>query len=143
MTENQSVTEDGYVLVFEANGLDEDSMIELGCLKDALEENWILHQTVHKCYFYVSRWTGCKYLDRPKKPKLCQELPCVEWLKRQAKSLQPESHGPEDSFTEPNIELYVQKKHVFKVLNEILPAAQAKAKEMKKVAKQLGLITYR
>ena len=141
MLENQPVTEDRYVPVFEADGLDEESMIELGCLKEALEEHWILHQIVYKCYFDSSRWTGCTRPERPKDPKLCQERMCVEWLKRLAKSLQPESQSSKDSFKEPNIELYVRKMHVSKVRNEIFPAAQAKAKKMKKVAKKLGLTT--
>jgi hypothetical protein len=139
MLENQPVAEDKYVLVFEADGLDDDSMIELECLKEALEEHWILHQIVYKCYFDVSRRTGCMHPERPKDPKLCQELLCVEWLKIHAKSLQPDSQSLEDADTKPNIELYVQKKHETKVLNEILPVAQARAKEMKKVAKKFGL----
>ncbi len=129
-----------YVKVFEAKESKEASMIELSCLKEALENNLILYQIVYMCYFDDSSHSSCLYLERPRDPKVCRHLLCVKWLKRLGESPQPDLHSLE-GVIEPDIEVYVPKKHVPQVRNKILPVVYAKAEMMKAVAKGLGLIS--
>ena len=136
---------EGYVKVFEAKTSEAESMIELGCLKETLEKNWIQCHIIYRCYFDDSDLNSCLYLQRPEDPETCQRSLCSRWLKRLAKSLQPGLHNLEGAVTKPHrgadVEVYIPKMHASRVQNKILPIVRIEAERMKAVAKKLGLVS--
>ncbi|NIO36709.1 hypothetical protein GTO27_03295 [Candidatus Bathyarchaeota archaeon] len=73
-----------YAKVFEAEESKEESLIELGCFREALEKNLIVYHTVYKCYFDNASQSCCTYPERPKDPKICKQSLCSKWLERLA-----------------------------------------------------------
>jgi len=123
-----------YAKIFETKESREASIIELSCLKEALEDKAILYQVVYMCHFKGS--SQCLYPERPRDPEICQHISCSESLKTSAKRFQLEPHFQKNDY----VAVYVPKEYASQVNNIILPAVHVKAEKMKKVAKELGSI---
>jgi len=123
-----------YVKVFQGEGSREESILKLSCLKEALEDQSILHQIVYKCYFDNSN--HCLYPIRPKTPEICQQFLCAGRLKESSKPFQCELHSRKNA----DIEVYVLKENASLVRNIIMPAVSVKAEKMKTIVQELGLM---